>query len=63
MNIVKKLVVKWITKKLFTHSFKNALVNKINAKVDIPKLDEAAERQIFLAVYDVVVGFLKGVIK
>lgn len=58
MNFIKKLVIKWVAKKLMSSKFKNNLVNKINAKVDIPKLDEDTERQIFMTVYDVVVNIL-----
>ena len=50
-KMTKSMVISYVLGLLKKESFKNDLVKKINAKVDIPGLGEKQEKQIFDAVY------------
>jgi len=61
MNILGKLAFKlgkgYFFKQLEKEDFKKKIVQIVNEKVNIPKLNEKQERQLFSAVYDAIKSF------
>lgn len=54
----KRMIRRYITRKLLSDNFKWRLIGDINRKVDIPKLTEKQEKELFSAIYNAVVEFI-----
>ena len=60
---MKDLIDKWIDSKLSDPEVRQEVINKWNASVNIPILNEKVEEKIFAAIYDSAVAVLKKVLK
>ena len=58
----KKMVEEWVEKKLDDPATKKEVVDRWNASVNIPILNEKVEEKIFSAIYDSAVAVLKKVL-
>ena len=58
---LKDQIEKWVEEKLDDPEVKKQVVDKWNASVNIPILNEATEEKIFSAIYDVIVNVFEKV--
>ena len=59
---IKGMIQDWVTKKLDDPATKKEVVDRWNASVNIPILNEKTEEKIFSAIYDSAVAVLKKVL-
>jgi hypothetical protein len=52
LKLFKGPIKRIVKKKLADEELQRMLVDRLNAKLDIPKLDEVEEEKLFNAVYD-----------
>ena len=58
----KNMIEEWVSKKLDDPATKKEVVDRWNASVNIPILNEKVEEKIFSAIYDSAVAVLKKVL-
>jgi len=54
---------KFILKYIESDDFKKYIVSKLNKEIDIPKLNENEEQELFNKIYSLIVNSIKGFIK
>ena len=52
LNLLKPFIITQVKKVLSNEEYQKELIGKINARVDIPKIDEAAEEKALNQIYD-----------
>ena len=62
-TIIRKLFVRVIVKRLKDKNVRNKMVQFINRNIDIPNIDEEAERKLIQSVVDAVPEFVDNVLK
>ena len=60
---LKKVIHGWIDEKLSDPEVRKEVIDKWNASVNIPILNENVEEKIFAAIYDSAVSVLEKVLK
>jgi hypothetical protein len=58
-----KLSSAWIIKYVESDAFKTYVVSKLNKEIDIPKLNENEEQELFNKIYTMIVNSIKGFVK
>jgi len=52
VKLFKKQVLKYVVKQLENEELKEDWVSKVNARIDLPGIDETEERKLFYATLD-----------
>tara|TARA_R100001082_G_scaffold106350_1_gene79158 strand:- start:427 stop:618 length:192 start_codon:yes stop_codon:yes gene_type:complete len=60
---LKKVIDDWVSDKLSDPKVRKEVIDKWNANVNIPILNESTEEKIFAAIYDSAVDVLEKVLK